>query len=254
MPLNSGIYYSLSQPNGGAQPWVVLIHGTGSSHLCWPAGLRHLPGCRVLAVDLPGHGRSVGLGEQSVAAYANQLIQFLNSMDIFQVILVGHSLGGAIALQAAIDHPARVIGLGLIACTARLKVADPCSVEEALKLFRQGAFGTNPDSAIVKQVRPGVLMNDFHACAQFDLRDLLDRVYAPVWLAVGSEDAIVPAAEVRALAAVLPDTQLLIVPGVGHMDILVKPQPLVDGLSQFIQQFVPSTSLHRVASPVKVRL
>lgn len=260
MPLNSGIYYSLSQPNGGALPWVVLIHGAGSSHLCWPAGLRRLPGCRVLAIDLPGHGRSGGLGEQSIAAYSYHLVQLLNSMDIFQVILVGHSMGGAIALQAAIDHPARVIGLGLIACNTHLDLIDSQSVEAGIKQFKQRAFGTDPNPLLVEQVmrplqqiRPGVLLNDWHACAHFDIRDHLDRIYAPAWLAAGSEDRLTPPAEMRTLANALSDSELLIVPGAGHMLILEKPQPLVEGLNRFIQRICPSRLPLWVETPVKVR-
>lgn len=89
MPIAAGLYYAYSEGgNQGAastlQPPVILIHGAGSSHLGWPAALRRLPGCRVLALDLPGHGRSAEVGLQSLDATADRLVDFLEAIGLYQ--------------------------------------------------------------------------------------------------------------------------------------------------------------------------
>ncbi len=73
MPTAAGIYYAQFDEGRKDEPPVILIHGAGSSHLVWPAELRRLAGQRVLAVDLPGHGRSGGVAQQTIAAYAGQI-------------------------------------------------------------------------------------------------------------------------------------------------------------------------------------
>ncbi|TLN23779.1 alpha/beta fold hydrolase, partial [bacterium] len=95
MPIAAGIYYALVQGRAASSlhPPVILIHGAGSSHLCWPAALRRLPGCRVLALDLPGHGRSSGVGLQSLDALADRLVDFLEALGLYQAVFVGHSMG-----------------------------------------------------------------------------------------------------------------------------------------------------------------
>src|SRR3990172_12606243 len=99
MPFKAGFYYSLHEGGKRDQKPVILIHGAGSSHLIWPAEIRRLAGHTVIALDLPGHGRSNGVGIQSVGDYTAAIIEFLAATKIFHSAFVGHSLGGAIALD-----------------------------------------------------------------------------------------------------------------------------------------------------------
>src|SRR3989304_4885129 len=114
MPFKAGFYYSLHEGGKPEQKPVILIHGAGSSHLFWPAEIRRLTGHTVLALDLPGHGHSDGVGFQSGSDYSGAIPEFLAAMGIFKAAFVGHSLGGAIALQLALDFPQHVIGIGVV--------------------------------------------------------------------------------------------------------------------------------------------
>ena len=93
MPLANAIYYAESNDADPRRPALILVHAAGYDHHCWPMEIRRMSGWRVLAVDLPGHGRSEGRSRQSVSAYAQDLLAFLDALELYRVVLVGHSLG-----------------------------------------------------------------------------------------------------------------------------------------------------------------
>jgi pimeloyl-ACP methyl ester carboxylesterase len=204
MPQSTGIYYCMSQGTFLTPRLpVVLIHGAGASHLCWPAELRRLPEYTVYALDLPGHGRSVGTGQHTISAYAGKVIEFLSNLGIYQAILVGHSMGAAIAMQAALEYPNQVYALGLIAAGAYMGVpadlienlSNATMMPVAFEWFRKHLFWTSTSESIMiktlrilDQARPGVLYGDWQACAHFDLRAHISEIAAPAWVAAGTED------------------------------------------------------------------
>ena len=107
MPLNAEIYYRYSNEGEGEVVPVILIHGAGGTHLHWPAQIRRLPGHNVYALDLPGHGKSEGRGNQTIESYCHSIIQWMDDIHIFRSVIVGHSMGGAIALTMALQYPER---------------------------------------------------------------------------------------------------------------------------------------------------
>src|SRR5512142_1639337 len=98
MPTAAGLYYFAHGAENVSRPPVILIHGAGGSHLSWPPQMRRLHDERILAVDLPGHGKSAGVGHHAVEDYAAGILAFLAALKLNQAVLVGHSLGGAVAL------------------------------------------------------------------------------------------------------------------------------------------------------------
>jgi pimeloyl-ACP methyl ester carboxylesterase len=252
MPQSMGIYYCMSQGTFPTpHPPVVLIHGAGASHLCWPAELRRLPGYTVYTLDLPGHGRSVGTGQHTISAYARKVIDFLSSLGIYEAILVGHSMGAAIALQAAYEYPNQVNALGLIACGAYIGVppdlienlSNPTMMPVAFEWFRKHLFWSSTSESIMiktlrilEQARPGVLYGDWQACAQFDLRAKVSEIAAPAWIAAGAEDHITPLSYANFLTSQLKQVRMQILEDAGHMLILEKPQALEAGLTAFLKE------------------
>lgn len=249
MPVAADLYYSLSVRGGVSRPSLVLIHGAGGTHLSWPADLRRLAGWNVLAVDLPGHGRSAGLSQQSIARYSSQLVDFLAEVNIHQAVLAGHSMGGAIAIQAALDQPSLVTGLGLVATGAYLGVlpqlledfSNSSTFVQALGKFQRLAF--SPDTSpllvefsmkVMQEGRSPVLGGDWQACAAFDQRQQIDRITCPAWVAVGADDRLTPLPYAHFLVARLPNAQLTVIPHAGHMVILEQPAAVVAGLREFL--------------------
>jgi pimeloyl-ACP methyl ester carboxylesterase len=246
------MYYSEGKGGTGAFPPVVLVHGAGGNHLCWPAEMRRLKDFTVFAVDLPGHGRSNGIGQQTIGAYSNALADFLAELGIYQAVLVGHSMGGAVALQVALEWPGRVLGLGLISTGASLEVptelienlSNPISMHAGIDWLKRRLFTPHARPALVKQflqpledARPGVLYGDWLACARFDVRSQIPRIrQIPVWVAVGDQDRITPLSNSHFLANQLECLSLQVIPGASHAMILEQPKAMTDGLVNFLNR------------------
>ncbi len=264
MPSAAGIYYAQFDEGHKDEPPVILIHGAGSNHLIWPADLRRLSGQRVLAIDLPGHGRSEGVAQHSIRAYADQIFEFLAALGLFQAVFVGHSMGGAIALDLAIQRPTHVAGLGLISTGAYLgfdpdfveNLCNPLTVPNALHAFQARAFGSQVTPGLVErcmqtlqEARTSVLYGDWKACMEFDQREATTRIQAPTWVIAGSEDGLIPIAYAHFLANRIPAARLQILAGAGHMAVLEQPAQIAQGL----QQFLAALSAARFAA-ARVRL
>ena len=232
-------------------PPVLLIHGAGGDHLSWSAEIRRLSGFKIMAVDLPGHGRSAGTALQSVDAYAQRLIRFLEELKISRVIPVGHCMGGAIAMNLAMRHPTTVAGLGLVSTGASLggetdileQLSAPVGFSKALDLIQKRAFSPSADAQLVKKVmqslvkvRHGVLYSDWRACAEFDMREEVQWLNFPAWVVVGSEDQLTPLSSARFLVDHLPDATLQVIEGAGHMLAYEAPGELVLGLQAFLER------------------
>jgi pimeloyl-ACP methyl ester carboxylesterase len=230
---------------------VVLIHGAGSSHLVWPPLMRRLAGCAILALDLPGHGRSGGPGCRSVAAYAARVLDFLAEKRAFQVALVGHSLGGAVALHLALEHPHLVYGLGLISSGARLGLPPalrqaleaPHALPDALRALARLAFSPHTPATLrdqllqpLRRASPTVLLGDWQSAADFDVRARMLPLDMPAWVATGADDRLTPPSSASFLAAFLPRAALQLVPRAGHFLPLEQPAALSAGFSDFISR------------------
>ena len=253
MPQSNGMYYAQSNASEGMFPPVVLIHGAGSNHLVWPAEMRRLKGYRVLTLDLPGHGRSQGVALHAVEDYARQVADFLSSLKIYSAVLVGHSLGGAIALELCLTDPGRVAGLGLISSGACLSMSteilealsNSATFSMAYTMLEKKLFGSDVDKTVseitlkmLRSVRPGVMYGDWVACDRFDRCEQIARINCPTWVAVGAEDRLTPVYYSRYLADQIADAELEIYVTAGHMLLLEKPKMLAQNFSRFLSRIV----------------
>ncbi len=229
------------------RPPVVLIHGAGGSHLHWPPYLRRLPGTDVLALDLPGHGRSAGAGRDSIANYAADLLAWLDALAVERAVLCGHSMGGAVAQWLALERPERVAGLVLMGTGAMLRVA-PILLETVLNnpaavlgMMADWLYGPAAPPALrelgmqaMAAVPPAVFHGDLLACDQFDVRGRLAEICVPTLVVGATEDKMTPLKFSHYLAENIPGAQLVIVAEAGHMMMLERPDEVGAAVTRFL--------------------
>lgn len=240
-------HYVHRRPVPTAGPPVVFVHGAGGTHQHWLYQVRDLPRSPTYALDLPGHGRSEGQGRDSIAAYGDWLVAFLDVIGEDQAVLVGHSMGGAIVLDVALRQAGRVAGLGLVATGARLRVAPAIldgvqqTPEAAVRLICDVAFGPETPSEMVRMGRhqmsailPEVLHGDFAACDAFTVMDRLGEITVPAFVLCGSQDRLTPSKYSVYLRDQIARSVLHLVEGAGHMVMVERPESVVEALSSFL--------------------
>jgi pimeloyl-ACP methyl ester carboxylesterase len=218
-------------------PTLLFLLGSGGTYRNWLPQVRHFaPVSRVVALDLPGHGASEGNGAESIAAYRDWVEAFMDAAGIEQAFLVGHSMGGAIALAFALKAPARLKGLGLVGTGARLRVHPSIleglrgNPEQAAGLLSQWFYAPSSGADLPAQGKKellkgslAVLEKDLRACDAFDVMKEVDRIRMPAVVVCGAEDRLTPVKYAQYLHDRIPGALLAVIPGAGHMVMLEKP-------------------------------
>jgi pimeloyl-ACP methyl ester carboxylesterase len=206
-----------------------------------------MPRTTVYALDLPGHGRSKGDGCQTIECYAESVVTFLDAVNADQAVVVGHSMGGAIAQTLALQAGERTSAVVLVGTGARLRVAPAIlegiqdDFDEAIDLITEYAWSPDTDSSLMavgretyRQSGPRVLLGDFVACDRFDIMTSLDGIRLPALVISGTADKLTPVKYARYLAEHIPDARLVTVEGAGHMVMLERPQQVADAVREFV--------------------
>jgi non-heme chloroperoxidase len=275
----------------GSGPTIVLMHGVTLSLRSWVLQLDALPelGFRVVAFDHRGHGESVAGGTgHSLENLAADVVSVLEQLDLHDVLLVGHSMGGVAVEVFALGHPdvahARVRGLVLLSTLARAplmgigpirKLAGTLSRRAPdVAVFMQPpnlgyllarlGYGRDPLPSHVELNRRMILECDpetvqlaLEALLELDLVDDIAAIDLPTLVITGSADLIAPSVESRRIAQRIPGARLETFRGGGHMLMLERADELNALLVEFaLEVGVGSPSLRpvsrRPASPAHV--
>ena len=220
---------------------ILYVHGnTGSS--TWWERVMDVPGHRCVAPDLPNFGRSDALaGEISIEAYAEALASFVAALGLEGALVVGHSLGGAIAMSLAARHVELVGGLVLVDSSSPKGLVTPETHYPAIEMMRQDrAFLARALRSVVptltdedyferlvsdasKMARPAWEGNA-RALSSFDVTGRFLSWVKPVAVLWGRMDSIISEAMARETAAAFPAARLEILEEVGHSVIVEKPE------------------------------
>ena len=249
MPTKDSIFYYASKNGTATKPPVVLIHGAGGDHSHWPHTIRRLPGYRIFALDLPAHGKSDGLGQQTISAYAWQVLDWMLDIGIPHAVFVGHSMGGAIAQTLALDHSEHVLGLGLFGTGARLRVAPELldklsrenTYEAAMDMIVSGYFSGELGLTIPVNVRgklgktrPSVVHGDYVACNEFDRMKEIQNIKVPTLVMCGENDPMTPPKYSQYLADNIPNASFELIPKSAHLAMLEQPDLVAKTLETFL--------------------
>ncbi len=251
MPIAAGYYYFAHEAEDRVKkrPPVILIHGAGGNHLSWPPQIRRMADEKIYALDLPGHGKSEGAGRHSIDEYADDVIAFMTALNIRAALIVGHSMGSAIALTLALKFPKKVLGLGLLGSGSKLRVApliletvgNPNTFESAVEMINENCFSLDTPQNLKElskrtmlEIRPPVLLGDFLACNEFNVTSQLEKIDAPALILCGAEDRMTPLKYSKLLRDGIANSQLHVLDNAGHMVMLEQPDAVADLLKQFI--------------------
>ena len=228
---------------------VVFLHGAGGSHHTWRDQWAGLKGAaRLVIPDLPGHAESMGTPRESIEEYAGWLSEFLKEAGISKFVLAGHSMGGAIALQAAVNRMKGLEALILAGTGAKLKVS-PVIFDGIAGRFKEFApelvdwmMAKESDPTLrddvtkdVLSTKPSTFAADFRACNGFDVLGRLGEIGVPTLAIVGDDDRLTPLKYSEFLATNIRGAVLKIIHGAGHIAMLEKPVQVNNVIASFLQ-------------------
>lgn len=229
---------------------LIFIHGAGDSARAWRAQTAYF-GARAHAIDLPGHGTRPDTLPEHVSArdYAQAVHTIIqDELHLEQPIIVGHSLGGLIALEMGLNYAPELGGLVLIGTGARMRVlpalleAARTQPEQALQSLRQlsqadsNATESAPRSQ-PEQTQPttNILYRDLMACNTFDVMERLQEIHdLPTLVICGAEERNAPVKFSQYLQTHIAGAALQIIPGAGHYVQREKPAEVNRAIAEWL--------------------
>lgn len=247
-----------------ALPTAMFIHGAQNDHSVWILQTRYFAhhGFGVLAVDLPGHGRSEGEPLSSVEAMADWLLALLDAAGVQQATLIGHSMGSLIALETAYRAPARVTGLAMVGTAYPMKVSDALldasrnDVESAIDMVNIWSHSTTAHKPScpgpgfyvmggskrlmqrIAQRNPAPVFHiDFAACNAYANGEVAAQsIRCPALLLLGKRDMMTVPKASATLSKAIPHCQTIQVPECGHALMAEQPDAVLDALFSFARK------------------
>ncbi len=254
--------YTGGKPFDASLPCVVFIHGAQNDHSVWSLQSRWFAhhGFAVLAVDLPGHGRSAGRPLATIADLADWIEMLLERVGAGEaapnVSLVGHSMGSLTALECASRHPARIARIALVGTAVPMPVSDALlgaakdKEPKAISMINtwshspRGTIGGNTvpgmwllgtSRRLMERQKRGVLYNDLAACNAYTHgMEAAASLACPALIISGSRDLMTHPKAAAKLGAALNHAKSVSLDGAGHALMGEQPDAVLDALRDFI--------------------
>jgi pimeloyl-ACP methyl ester carboxylesterase len=256
--------YTGGKPFDAALPTVVFIHGAQNDHSVWVLQTRYFAhhGFSVLAVDLPGHGRSKGAPLRSVEALADWLLGLLDAAGVQKAALIGHSMGSLIALETSFRVPDRIGKLAMVGTAYPMKVSDMLldaskndeqSAIDMVNIWSHTSIAHKPScpgpgfwvmggsqrlmQRISDQNPAQVFHTDFSACnAYANGEAAAQAVTCPTLLLLGKRDMMTPPKATAALTKAIPHCRIVQIEDCGHALMAEQPDAVLETLFAFMSK------------------
>ena len=224
---------------------LVFVHGSGAMKEVWHYQTKYFSDSH--ALTLPGHGQ--GKPCPSVAACVEWVRGYLAGKGYRDVVLAGHSLGGAIVLLYALEYPEELKAIIPVATGARLRV-HPMYVQELEEAVKGNLVPWQKRMeeryALVEprlrddllrrhwKIGPAAQLNDLLSCDKFDVMPRLGEIKLPTLVLVGTEDTMTPVKYADYLARSIPGAREVVIPGTTHHLFLEKPKEFNQAVEGFL--------------------
>ena len=245
-----------------AKPTLIFIHGVLNDHSVWILQTRYLAhhGWNVLAVDLPGHCRSAGAPPATVEEAADFILALMDAAVLDEAVLVGHSFGSLIALEAASRAPERVSQLVLVGTAFPMKVSpallassltEPMKALEMVNIFSRSTLAPPPSAlgpgtwvygasmalgrrVLASNTQVNLFHTGFKACDSYvHGEEAMAKVTCPVLFLLGNVDQMTPPKAAQGLIQKARHAKVVQLPG-GHHQMSETPEPMLAALIAFL--------------------
>ena len=243
--------YRHEPADDGRGAGLLFVHGSGGSAAVWEAQLSHLGGGRsVAALDLSGHGGSEDVettpGPETLSAYADDVVAV--ARETGAGVLVGNSLGGAVALHVALEGDFEPDALVLVGTGAKLAVHGDLrrlldgDFEAAVEFLHGPDMCFHADEgphrersmALMRETGQAVTRRDLLTCHAFDVRDRLDEIGVPVLAVTGQHDRLTPPEYHEYLAENVRDGRSETIPDAAHLSMVERPRAFDAVVERFL--------------------
>ena len=245
------------EPKDG-QPWLIFMHGSGSSHLVWTQQSRTFAyaGFNVLAVDFPGHNLSKGEALTTIEAQAEWMVCVMDALEIKTASFVGHSQGGLVALALSEIAADRVEKIAFVATAATIPVNEAlissAETQDGKAKSSMTSWGLGPEAHHYDNNMPGfahsgiglrtmdlntgeALATDLKACAAYGRGlETAMSITCPTLCVFAGNDRMTPLKAGMKLAGALPDNTLHVLEKSGHYVPMEYPMELNGFLREFL--------------------
>ena len=242
------------KPFDAALPVVIFVHGAGMDHTIWALQTRWFAwhGRSVLAIDLPGHGKSDGPPLESIDEIGTWLVRLVEATGAPSASLVGHSMGSLASLSAGSTGGERIAALALLGVGAEMPVHpdllaatksnDPAAWDLIVSwgFGKPAHFGLNRapgmwmqggGRSLLARGPDDVLGIDMAACDVYKgAPAAAAKITCPTLFICGNRDIMTPPKATAPLATAIPGAQTVILDGAGHMMMVEKPDETLDAL------------------------
>lgn len=237
-----------------SRPTLLFVHGAGQRSYGWRFQedvFKNHPDFNYVALDLPGRAGSEGDGYKTVSEYKDFLLEFIEELKLENIIMIGHSMGGAIAMLIAIEHPELLKAVALIATSPKLAVAQQTldkvreNYDEFCEISPTRAFAEISPQELKDEYKRGlvdtgskVCYSDLIACNDFDITDEVNKINLPTLIVSADKDIMTPWKNGEYLHQEIYGSEFHLIKDSGHFVMQEKAQETNSILSQFFNNFI----------------